>query len=186
MDIDFAQARKAVRRGHKSADHLIDITHDMSQRKLARARHAADAAIGVGDHAMRRTGNAVRSAHHWMEEKPHLAALAALAAGFILGAIPSPRRQAPRPPPLRSGRSGPASRGPRGAVRVDRPDRREAPETDAKPGAVLGAWLNFCLNISDLTGFYRVLRAAGSVSILPPFSRSLLLAHTYVSIVASA
>jgi len=92
MDIDFAEARRAVRRGHKSANHLIDVAHDASQRKLAQARHAADGAIDAGDHAVRRTGSAVRSAHHWMEEKPHLAALAALAAGVVLGAILSPRR----------------------------------------------------------------------------------------------
>ena len=36
--------------------------------------------------------HAAKSAHEWMEEKPHLAALAALAAGVILGAILSPRR----------------------------------------------------------------------------------------------
>jgi len=92
MDINFAEARKAVRRGHKSADHLLDVAHDASQRKLAQARHAADEAIDAGDHAFRRTGRAARSAHDWMEEKPHLAALAALAAGVILGAILSPRR----------------------------------------------------------------------------------------------
>ena len=92
MDIDFADARKAVRRGHRSANHLIDVAHDLSQRKLAQARHAADHAIDAGDHAARRTGYAAKSAHEWMEEKPHLAALAALAAGVILGAILSPRR----------------------------------------------------------------------------------------------
>jgi ElaB/YqjD/DUF883 family membrane-anchored ribosome-binding protein len=92
MDIDFAEARKAVRRGHKSADHLIDRAHDVSQRKLAQARHAADEAVDAGDHAFRRTSHAARSAHDWLEEKPHLAALAALAAGVILGAILSPRR----------------------------------------------------------------------------------------------
>jgi ElaB/YqjD/DUF883 family membrane-anchored ribosome-binding protein len=92
MDIDFAEARKAVRRGHKSANHLIDRAHDVSQRRLADVRHAADDAIDYGDHAARRTGHAVRTAHEWMEEKPHLAALAALAAGVILGAILTPRR----------------------------------------------------------------------------------------------
>ncbi len=92
MDINFADAKKAVRRGHRSANHLIDVAHDASQRKLAQARHVADDAIDVGDYAARRTSHAAKSAHEWMEEKPHLAALAALAAGVILGAILSPRR----------------------------------------------------------------------------------------------
>ena len=92
MDINFADARKAVRRGHKSANHLIDVAHDASQRKLAQARHVADDALDAGDYAFRRTSSAAKSAHDWMEEKPHLAALAALAAGVILGAILSPRR----------------------------------------------------------------------------------------------
>ena len=92
MDINFADAKKVVRRGHRSANHLIDVAHDASQRKLAQARHAADEAIDAGDHAARRTRRAAMSAHEWMEEKPHLAALAALAAGVILGAILSPRR----------------------------------------------------------------------------------------------
>jgi ElaB/YqjD/DUF883 family membrane-anchored ribosome-binding protein len=92
MDMSFADARKAVRRGHKSANHLLDRAHDASQRKLAQARHAADDAIDAGDYAARRTRHAAKSAHEWMEEKPHLAALAALAAGVILGAILTPRR----------------------------------------------------------------------------------------------
>jgi len=92
MDLNFADARKAVRRGHKSANHLLDRAHDMSQRGLVQARHAADEALDAGDHAAQRTRYAARSAHEWMEEKPHLAALAALAAGVILGAILAPRR----------------------------------------------------------------------------------------------
>ena len=92
MDINFADANKAVRRGHRSANHLIDVAHDASQRKLAQARHVADDALDAGDYAARRTNYAAKSAHEWMEEKPHLAALAALAAGVILGAILSPRR----------------------------------------------------------------------------------------------
>jgi ElaB/YqjD/DUF883 family membrane-anchored ribosome-binding protein len=92
MDINFAEARKAVRRGHKSADHMLHRAHDASQRTLAQARHAADEVIDAGDYAVRRTGHAAKSAHQWMEEKPHLAALAALAVGVILGAILSPRR----------------------------------------------------------------------------------------------
>jgi ElaB/YqjD/DUF883 family membrane-anchored ribosome-binding protein len=92
MDINFAEAKKAVRRGHRSANHLIDAAHDASQRKLVQARHVAEDTIDAGDHAVRRTSHAARSAHEWMEEKPHLAALAALAAGVLLGAILSPRR----------------------------------------------------------------------------------------------
>ena len=92
MDINFAEAKKAVRRGHRSANHLIDVAHDASQRKLAQARDVADDTIDAGDHAVRRTSNAAKSAHEWIEEKPHLAALAALAAGVLLGAILSPRR----------------------------------------------------------------------------------------------
>jgi ElaB/YqjD/DUF883 family membrane-anchored ribosome-binding protein len=64
----------------------------MSQRGLAQARHAADDALDAGDYAARRTRYAAKSAHEWMEEKPHLAALAALAVGVVLGAILTPRR----------------------------------------------------------------------------------------------
>jgi DnaK suppressor protein len=77
MDINFADAKKAVRRGQRSANHVIDVAHDMSQRKLAQARHAADEALDAGDYAARRTRYAAKSAHEWMEEKPHLAALEA-------------------------------------------------------------------------------------------------------------
>lgn len=92
MDINFADAKKAVRRGQRSANHVIDIAHDVSQRKLAQARAAAEDAIDTGDYYARRTGKVAQSAHDWMEEKPHLAALAALALGVILGAILTPRR----------------------------------------------------------------------------------------------
>lgn len=92
MGVKFADAKKAARRRQHSADHVIDIAHDLSQRKLAQARQAAEDAIEVGDHTMRRTRRAAQSAHDWMEAKPHLAALAALAAGVVLGAILSPRR----------------------------------------------------------------------------------------------
>ena len=92
MDINFADAKKAIRRGQRSADHVIDIAHDVSQRKLAQARRAAEEAIDAGDYAVRQTSGAAQSAHDWLEAKPHLAALAALAAGVILGAILSPRR----------------------------------------------------------------------------------------------
>ena len=92
MDINFADAKKAIRRGQRSADHVIDIAHDVSQRKLAQARRAAEEAIDAGDYAVRQTSGAAQSAHNWLEAKPHLAALAALAAGVILGAILSPRR----------------------------------------------------------------------------------------------
>ncbi len=92
MSIDFAEAKRAVHRGQRSANHAIDVAHDVSQRKLAQARHTADDVIDAGDHAVRRTSRAAQSAHEWMEAKPHLAALAALAAGIILGAILSPRR----------------------------------------------------------------------------------------------
>ena len=92
MTISFAEAKKSVRRGQRSANHALDVAHDVSQRKLARAREVADDVIDYGDQAARRTSHAARSAHEWMEEKPHLAALAALAAGVILGAILSPRR----------------------------------------------------------------------------------------------
>ena len=92
MDINFADAKKAIRRGQRSADHVIDIAHDVSQRKLAQARRAAEEAIDAGDYAVRQTSGAAQSAHNWLEAKPHWAALAALAAGVILGAILSPRR----------------------------------------------------------------------------------------------
>jgi ElaB/YqjD/DUF883 family membrane-anchored ribosome-binding protein len=92
MTINFTDAKKAVRRGQRSANHAIDVAHDVSQRKLSQVRHAADEAIDAGDQAARVTAHAAKTAHDWMEEKPHLAALAALAAGIVLGAILSPRR----------------------------------------------------------------------------------------------
>jgi len=52
----------------------------------------AEDALDAGDRATRSTISAVRAAHDWMEEKPHLAALGALAAGILLGALVTPRR----------------------------------------------------------------------------------------------
>jgi len=92
MTINFTDAKKAVRRGQRSANHAIDVAHDVTQRKLSQARHVADEAIDAGDHAARVTTDAAKTAHDWMEAKPHLAALAALAAGIVIGAILSPRR----------------------------------------------------------------------------------------------
>lgn len=92
MTINFAEAKKAVRRGQRSANHAIDVAHDVSQRKLSQAREAADHVIDASDHAARSTTYAVKSAHDWMEEKPHLAALGALAAGIVLGVILTLRR----------------------------------------------------------------------------------------------
>jgi len=92
MHIDFAEAKRAVRRGQRSASRTLDAAHDASQRKLSQARRNAEEVIDVGDHAVRRTNQAAHSAHEWMERKPHLAALAALAAGVLLGAFLSPRR----------------------------------------------------------------------------------------------
>jgi ElaB/YqjD/DUF883 family membrane-anchored ribosome-binding protein len=92
MDIGFSDAKKAVRRGTRSASHAIDVAHDVSQRKLEQARYAADDAIDAGSHAARSTASAARSAHEWMEEQPHLAALGALAAGVLLGLLLSPKR----------------------------------------------------------------------------------------------
>jgi ElaB/YqjD/DUF883 family membrane-anchored ribosome-binding protein len=59
---------------------------------VGQARHVADDVIDAGDRAARSTTSAAQSAHDWMEAKPHLAALAALAAGVIIGAFFSPRR----------------------------------------------------------------------------------------------
>jgi ElaB/YqjD/DUF883 family membrane-anchored ribosome-binding protein len=92
MTINFTEAKKAVRRGQRSANHAIDVAHAASQRRLAQARELADDMIDVSDQAAKSTGRALRTAHDWMEEKPHLAALAALAAGIVIGAILSPRR----------------------------------------------------------------------------------------------
>jgi ElaB/YqjD/DUF883 family membrane-anchored ribosome-binding protein len=92
MKIDFAEAKRAVRRGQKSASRSLDAAHDVSQRTLTQARTKAEDAIDAGDVAMRRTSRMANSAHEWMEDQPHLAALAALAAGVLLGAILSPRR----------------------------------------------------------------------------------------------
>ena len=92
MDIKLVDPKQTVRRGQEAANHAIDVARDLSKRKVVQARHAADELVDIGDEAVRRTTRAARSAHDWMEEKPHLAALAALAAGVILGAILSPRR----------------------------------------------------------------------------------------------
>ena len=92
MTINFNEAKKAVRRGQRQASHAIDVAHDVSQRGLDQARGFADEMIDYGDYAAKSTSRAMRSAHDWMEEKPHLAVLAALAAGVVLGAILSPRR----------------------------------------------------------------------------------------------
>ncbi len=92
MEISFADARRAVRRGARSANHALDTAHDVGQRKVRQAHHAADQALEVSDRAARSTADAMKSAHDWMEAKPHLAALAALAAGVIIGAFFSPRR----------------------------------------------------------------------------------------------
>ncbi len=92
MDIGFSDARKAVSRGARSAGHALDVAHDASRRGLRQVHSAADEVIDAGDHAARSTSVFAKSAHEWMEEKPHLAALFALAAGVILGAVLAPRR----------------------------------------------------------------------------------------------
>ena len=92
MKIDFAEAKKAVRRKQRPAGRSLEAAHEASQRTLDEARVKAEDAIDTGSAVMRRTGKMAHSAQEWMEEKPHLAALAALAAGVVLGAILSPRR----------------------------------------------------------------------------------------------
>jgi ElaB/YqjD/DUF883 family membrane-anchored ribosome-binding protein len=92
MTINFADAKKAVRRGQRSANNAIDVAHDVSQRKLSQARDIADEVIDAGDYAARSAKSTALSAHNWMEEKPHLAALGAFAAGILIGALISPRR----------------------------------------------------------------------------------------------
>jgi ElaB/YqjD/DUF883 family membrane-anchored ribosome-binding protein len=92
MSINFNEAKRAVRRGTRQANHAIDVAHDVSRQKLSQLNHAADEAIDAGTVAARYTASSAQSAHDWMEEKPHLAALAALAAGVILGAVLAPRR----------------------------------------------------------------------------------------------
>jgi ElaB/YqjD/DUF883 family membrane-anchored ribosome-binding protein len=92
MEINFADAKKAVRRGTRNASHALDVAHDAGQRTLVQARHAADDAFDAGDHAARSTVSAARDARDWMQAKPHLASLAALAIGVVIGALLSPRR----------------------------------------------------------------------------------------------
>lgn len=92
MTIDFRDAHKAVRRGAKSATRALDIAHDASRRGVRQARSYADEAIDLGNEMADTTTGMARSAHDWMEAKPHLAALAALAAGVLIGAMFSPRR----------------------------------------------------------------------------------------------
>ena len=48
MTINFSDAKKAVRRSTRSANHAIDVAHDVSQRKLVQARHAGWAGIALG------------------------------------------------------------------------------------------------------------------------------------------
>jgi ElaB/YqjD/DUF883 family membrane-anchored ribosome-binding protein len=92
MEINFSDAKKAVRRGTRGASHALDVAHDVGQRKLVQARHTAEDVFDAGDHAARSTASAAESAHEWMEAKPHLATLAALAIGVVIGAFLSPRR----------------------------------------------------------------------------------------------
>jgi ElaB/YqjD/DUF883 family membrane-anchored ribosome-binding protein len=92
MSINLDDARTAVKRGTRSASHAIDGAHDASIRALHRAHDVADDVIDASDSAAHYTSRYAKSAHDWMEEKPHLAALAALAAGVILGVFLSPRR----------------------------------------------------------------------------------------------
>ncbi len=92
MTIISADAKRALRRGTRSANRAIDTAHDVTQRRLSEARQSAEDAIDAGDRAARQVGGAAKSAHAWMEEQPHLAALIALAAGVLIGAILSPRR----------------------------------------------------------------------------------------------
>jgi len=92
MEIDFTDAKKAVRRGTRSANRMIDVAHDHGHRGVVQARRMADDMIDAGDRAARSTAQAVKSGHDWMEAKPHLAVLAALAAGVIIGALLTPRR----------------------------------------------------------------------------------------------
>jgi ElaB/YqjD/DUF883 family membrane-anchored ribosome-binding protein len=92
MAIDFNDARKAVRRGARSAGHALDVAHESSRRGLRQVQGAADEMFDAGDYAARSTSSAAQSAHEWMEEKPHLAALLALGAGVLIGAILAPRR----------------------------------------------------------------------------------------------
>jgi ElaB/YqjD/DUF883 family membrane-anchored ribosome-binding protein len=92
MEINFADAKKAVRRGTRSASHALDVAHGAGQRGLAQARHTADDVLDAGDYAAHSTVSAAKSAHDWMEAKPHLATLAALAVGVVIGVFFSPRR----------------------------------------------------------------------------------------------
>ena len=92
MEIHFDDARKAVRRGTRSASQAMDVVHDTTERTLDQARHFADDAIDAGDRAVRSTSRYARSAHSWIEENPHLSAVTALAVGVVLGALLSPRR----------------------------------------------------------------------------------------------
>jgi ElaB/YqjD/DUF883 family membrane-anchored ribosome-binding protein len=93
MEINFADAKKAVRRGTRNASHALDVAHDVGQRKLSQARHTAEDVFDAGDYAARRTANAAQDAHDWMEAKPHLAALAALVVGVVVGMFFTPRRR---------------------------------------------------------------------------------------------
>ncbi len=92
MSVNLDDARTAVKRGTRSASHAIDGAHDASIRALHLAHDVADDMIDASDVAVRSTSRYAKSAHDWMEEKPHLAAVAALAAGVIIGAFLSPRR----------------------------------------------------------------------------------------------
>jgi ElaB/YqjD/DUF883 family membrane-anchored ribosome-binding protein len=92
MEINFADAKKAVRRGTRSASHALDVAHDAGQRRLVQARHTADDVIDAGSSAAHTTASAAQNAHEWMEAKPHLATLAALAVGVVIGVFLSPRR----------------------------------------------------------------------------------------------
>ena len=87
----FDDARRAVKRGTRSAGHALDVVHDSGREAIGRASHVADDVIVHGDRVARSATRYTRNAHDWMEEQPHLAALAALAVGALLGALLRPR-----------------------------------------------------------------------------------------------
>lgn len=92
MQIDFNDARKALRRGARSANHALDVAHDTSRRRIRQVRSAAGDVLDAGDRAAQTTSALAKSAYGWIEEKPHVMAVAAFAAGVLLGAMLRPRR----------------------------------------------------------------------------------------------
>jgi len=155
MDINVAEAKRPSSRAPVRANHLIDVATMPATENLPGApcggRTPSCRTIRPPAPAMPR-----KSAHEWMEEKPHLAALAAWPRASLLGAILSPRRKPKASPiPRRRRPRGHWPRGRRPSIPLVPPCRL------ARNLAVSHRCENFALNIISVPEALHVLREAG-------------------------